>query len=265
VDPAHGADAGARVRGQIVVAKIEGVVTATPDSGGDKRTLHEGDVISDQYKVQTAVGALAILAFSNGATIDLSGDTVLDIQQFEQDPFSGTIKASDMKAEPSTSETRLNLVRGDLVTKVVHLNIDRGSEFVVNTAVGAAGIRGTTFRIIFRPAADGTATFSIVTSDGTVVFRGVTTGPVSIPKGHRISSTFTYTPPSTSYPDGTVTSPVVLSSTFATQTEISSIQAASLTIVESLTNLELETPAQAGASGQTGSQPVNPTVVSGSH
>ena len=56
-----------------------------------------------------------------------------------------------MKQEPGTSVTKLNLTRGELVGRVVHLNVDKGSEFTVRTPVGAAGIRGTIFRIIFRP------------------------------------------------------------------------------------------------------------------
>ena len=82
-----------------------------------------------------------------------------------------------MKQEPGTSTTKLNLSKGELVGKVVHLNVDKGSEFTVQTPVGAAGIRGTTFRIIFRPGPDGKAFFSVTTADGRVVFTGITSRP----------------------------------------------------------------------------------------
>ncbi|HEY5080209.1 MAG TPA: hypothetical protein VII43_10190, partial [Opitutaceae bacterium] len=80
----------------------------------------------------------------------------------------------------------------------------KGSEFTVQTPVGAAGIRGTTFRIIFRPGPDGKAFFSVVTTDGRVVFRGVTSTPVNIPAGTKVVVTFDVS-------SGVATTPVVVS------------------------------------------------------
>ena len=55
-----------------------------------------------------------------------------------------------------------------------------GSSFIVSTPAGAAGIRGTTFRVVFRPQGNGTAFFTITTIEGDV---GVTTtdGTVTTP------------------------------------------------------------------------------------
>ena len=114
----------------------------------------------------TAPGAIAILVFSNGATVNVAEDSTLDIvDQFEQDPFAQDLKISDMKHEEGTSTTKLSLARGELVGKVVHLNVDKGSEFTVQTPVGAAGIRGTTFRIVFKPAKNGKVFFVVTTTE----------------------------------------------------------------------------------------------------
>ncbi len=180
-----------RIRGTIVAARILGHVEAVSNANGQSRVLHDGDKFSDQTTVVTAAGSSAILAFSNGATVDVAADTTLNIELFEQDPFSEDVKISELKKEPTTSSTRLNLTKGELVGKVVHLNIDRGSEFTVQTPVGAAGIRGTTFQITFNPSGpNGTSSFTITTSDGTVVFTGTTVLPVNVPAGKQVVVTF---------------------------------------------------------------------------
>jgi hypothetical protein len=187
--------AAARVKGQIVAAKVEGHVEAISKADGQRRILHDGDKVTDQTEIVTAPGGDVILVFSNGATVDVAADSTLDIEQFEQDPFANDVKVSELKAEPGTSSTRLNLTKGELVGKVVHLNIDQGSDFTVQTPVGAAGIRGTTFQIKFRPGPDGKAIFVVLTAEGKVLFTGTTSGKVNIPAGQKVSVTFNYTPP----------------------------------------------------------------------
>jgi hypothetical protein len=182
--------AGARVKGRIIAVRVRGHVDAITKADGQKRTLHDGDSVTEQTEIVTGPGANIILVFSNGAAVNVIADSTLDIEQFDQDPFSAAQRVSTMRQEPGTSTTRLSLTRGELVGKVVHLNVDKGSEFTVQTPVGAAGIRGTTFMIVFHPGPNGTASFSVSTTDGTVVFTGTTTQPVAIPAGKKIQVTF---------------------------------------------------------------------------
>jgi hypothetical protein len=195
-----------RIKGKIIAARVQGHVEAVSNSDGSKRVLRDGDKVSDQTTIVTAPGANIILAFSNGATVNVAGDSNLNIEQFEQDPFAADVKLSELKQEPTTSTTKLSLTKGELVGKVVHLNVDRGSEFTVQTPVGAAGIRGTIFRIVFHPdPATGKVYFVVTTADGKVVLtRGVTT-QVSIPSGKTVVAYFNYTPPTTPGGTGTVT------------------------------------------------------------
>jgi hypothetical protein len=212
-DAQPAASAAARVKGQIIAARVQGHVVAVSKTDNSTRTLHDGDKVTDQTTVVTSPGASVILVFSNGATVNVAADSNLDIEQFEQDPLAEDVKMSDLKQETGTSTTRLNLTKGELVGKVVHLNVDRGSEFTVQTPVGAAGIRGTIFRIIFRPGRDGKAFFVITTSDGTVVFRGSTSGPIPVPAGKQVVATFNYTAPSAG---GTDTTPPTATATVVT-------------------------------------------------
>jgi hypothetical protein len=217
----------ARVKGQIIAARIQGQVTAISKPSLTKRFLNEGDQVSEQTTIVTAPGASVVLVFSNGATLDIGGDSRLNINEFEQDPFANDLKASDIKQEPGTSVTKLSLTKGELVGRVAHLNVERGSEFTIQTPVGAAGIRGTVYRIILRPTKDHKAHFSIETSEGLIVFTGLTTGPVDIPAGHKYEATFDYNPkdeddPSDWLPPDTLT----LEGMFISPLEAAQIQSA---------------------------------------
>ncbi len=228
----------ARVKGRIIVARVNGQVNAVSKVNGQIRVLRDGDQVSDQTQIVTSAGADVILVFSNGATLNIAARSTLDIEEFEQDPFASNLKISDMKAEPGTSVTKLSLTKGDLVGKVVHLNVDKGSEFVVNTPVGAAGIRGTTFRIVFRPGPNGKALLSVTTADGVVVFKGITSGPVDIAAGKQVVATFDYTAPSPGNPGSTAqTGPVEIVTTDVSAAELGQIESISEAIEAAITDI----------------------------
>jgi len=168
---------------------VVGTVTATNSADKTSRTLASNDVIGQGYVVTTAGASSAVLVFSNGATVNVGADSVLSIDEFLQDPFDKDLQVSDLKEEPSSSTTKLNLSRGELVGNVKHLHEDKGSSFTVSTPVGAAGIRGTTFRIVFTPDASGKVTFSLQTADGQVLFTGTTNAQVHVDAGKQITAT----------------------------------------------------------------------------
>jgi hypothetical protein len=119
-----------------------------------------------------------ILVFSNGATINIGENSKVEIRQFTQDPFAEDFSFAEETSEPSVSQTEIYLTEGELIGNVKSLR--SGSSFTVSTPAGAAGIRGTTFRVVFRPQGNGTAFFTITTIEGDV---GVTTtdGTVTTP------------------------------------------------------------------------------------
>jgi hypothetical protein len=220
----------AKVKGKIVAARVQGHVEVRLKTGGDSRLLKEGETIGDGTEVTTSAGAIAILVFSNGATINVAEDSTLDIDEFIQDPFAGDLKVGDMKHEEGTSTTKLSLAKGELVGKVVHLNVDQGSEFSVQTPVGAAGIRGTIFKVTFRPGKNGKVFFTVTTAEGVVVFKGSTTS-ISLPAGKQVVSTFDYTPPAT--PATGTTTEVTTSPTIAvtlTASDVPPAEAAAMVV-----------------------------------
>lgn len=175
----------ATAAGRIVLARVAGNVTVADNATKAESPATNGREISQGFTVKTTTGASVVLVFSNGATINLQEDSELNIEKYLQDPFAGEFIPATATEEPSSSITALNLTKGELVGNVKKLNREKASSFNVQTPVGAAGIRGTTFRIVYRPKGDGTATFTLTTTDGTVV---LTTGTVTLPVGAGVNN-----------------------------------------------------------------------------
>lgn len=140
------------VIGRIIAVKVVGsvMVTDVRDPMRPHKLVERGEVTQNQI-VNTGDDSRVLLVFSNGATISLGPKSRLSIEEFLQDPFTQPVKVSELVDEPTTSITKLNLIRGELISNVKHLRRDKGSSFSVETPVGAAGIRGTTFQIVYRP------------------------------------------------------------------------------------------------------------------
>ncbi len=167
--------------GAIKAGKIEGeAFRLTAD--GQSVPLKPGDSLIETDVVTTGKDSLVVLVFMNGSSVKLGADSKLAIEEFKMDPLAEDIKVADLKQEPNVSKTSLNLAYGEMVGDVKKLNKD--SSYNIRTPVGAAGIRGTTFRIVFRPTGDGrTFTFQLATAEGTVVFQGTTNVPANIEVG----------------------------------------------------------------------------------
>ncbi|HLP26496.1 MAG TPA: FecR domain-containing protein [Acidobacteriota bacterium] len=173
--------------GAIKIGKVEGtVLRVTADSRSTP--LKVGDTVIETDSVKTEKGALVVLVFANGASVKLGSETLLRIEEFKMDPLEEDVVVSKLDSEPSISTTKLDLAFGEMVGDVKHLNRDKGSSFKISTPVGAAGIRGTTFRIVFRPTGDGKSfTFQLSTADGRVAFEGtVQAREVEVPTNQEI-------------------------------------------------------------------------------
>jgi hypothetical protein len=166
-------DAGMQ-KGWVGVAKVEGEATLTLP-GNLVSKLKPNDSIPENGTITTGPKSVVVLAFSNGATTRLGENTEFILQEFRMIPLQVEVKLTDLTAEPTRSRTRLKLNRGELVGDVKPLQINDGTGFVVDTPVGAAGIRGTVFRIVFTPTSSGYA-FTLSTISGRVQFRDL---PVS--------------------------------------------------------------------------------------
>ncbi len=168
--------------GVIKVGKIQGSATKMSASGVST-PVKAGDTVNETDTIITEQSSLVVLVFMNGSSVKIGANSKLSIEEFKMDPLGEDVVVSKLGTnEPTVSKTVLNLAQGELVGDVKKLNIDKGSSFSIKTPVGAAGIRGTQFRIVFLPKGDGRSfTMQLQTADGHVVFTSQTqTAPVDV-------------------------------------------------------------------------------------
>lgn len=169
--------------GIIKAAKVQGQVTKTA-ADGTTAALKDGDLVTESDAVVTGKESSVVLVFNNGSSVRVGADSRLAIDEFKMDPLEQDINAATLKAEPTKSKTALNLSYGEMVGDVKKLN--SASSYSIKTPVGAAGIRGTIYRIVFRPSADGKAFFTVSTAEGRVVMQGVTANEVPVEAGKEV-------------------------------------------------------------------------------
>ena len=131
--------------GTIKAFRVSGDVQLLDESTGASSPLEEGQTFSQGYTVTTAVDSSVVLLFSNGSSIILNADTILSVAKFLQEPYDpGLGDYSELDADPSQSDTLLKMDYGDIIGNVKRLR--SLSLYLIETPVGIAGIRGTTYR-----------------------------------------------------------------------------------------------------------------------
>lgn len=138
--------------GSIKVARVVGEAWKVSKEDGLRVELRYNTTLSQGEIITTGPNSSVLLGLSNGATVLVRADTVLEVEQLSQQPFARGFRINEKLEEPTTSKTRLNLRRGEIMSDVKKLNKEAGSDFTIKTPVGAAGIRGTKFLISFLPS-----------------------------------------------------------------------------------------------------------------
>lgn len=170
--------------GRIKAAKVQGTATKLAADGATA-TLKDGDEVTETETIITGKDSSIVLVFQNGSSVRLGSETRLAIDEFKMDPLAAPISsAGTLKKEPTKSKTTLNLSYGEMVGDVKKLN--SSSSYSIKTPVGAAGIRGTIYRIVFKPSSNGKAFFTISTAEGKVVMEGVTEQEIPVDAGKEV-------------------------------------------------------------------------------
>ncbi len=157
--------------------------------------LKDGDVLAESDAVQTGKGGSVVLVFSNGSSVKVGSESRSRSRNSKWIRWRRPLRWRGLKAEPTVSQTKLNLAYGEMVGDVKKLN--KSSSYSIKTPVGAAGIRGTVYRIVFHPDANGKAFFQVQTLEGLVVMEGVTSVAVPIEEGKDVSVEIDTNNPST--------------------------------------------------------------------
>ena len=113
--------------------------------GGRESPLKAGDILRQGDRLNSTKGSKAFLVFSNGSEITLYENSSLSIIALEQEPYTSKRVYNELEADPSKSQTLLELDYGQLDGHVKKLS--KESSFNIKTALGTAAIRGTKFRI----------------------------------------------------------------------------------------------------------------------
>jgi hypothetical protein len=171
------AQAAELVPGAYSVGTVSGDVTYKLAGSSEFLPLAAGTALPQGVTIKTGADSSALLVFASGSTASISADSEVEIAKFEQEAFSGSIPAD---SEPSVSVTEVNVVNGDFTAKVSKLK--KGSSYTVNTPVGAAGVRGTTFRVSYNAS---TGAYSLDVVEGNVVLASVTGQTVPVGPGRR--------------------------------------------------------------------------------
>ncbi|MBL9214342.1 MAG: FecR domain-containing protein [Opitutaceae bacterium] len=212
--------------GRIKAAKVENDVYKV-SADGSRVKLQDGAELTQSDSVTTGAGASVVLVFENGSSVKLGAESSLKVEEFLIDPLEADYNPASAKNEPTKSKTALNLSYGEMVGDVKKLNT--ASSYSIKTPVGAAGIRGTIYRIVFRPASDGKAFFTISTAEGLVVMEGVTSQDIPVAEGKEVVVEIDV--PDT--PGAPVAEPVVITRDISPEVK-AAIQVATTVIVESL-------------------------------
>lgn len=123
--------------------------------GGGSADLQEGDILKEGDGITTSFLTSVELIFSNGTELTIDENTSLTFEEMAQEPFSGNNTYEQLSADPSRSQTLLQLNYGQVDGHVKQLRSD--SSFEINTPLGTAAIRGTIFVITLK--------FDIATGD----------------------------------------------------------------------------------------------------
>ena len=174
--------------GKVQVGKVSGTVTLI-DAKAQRQPLSDGATFQEGSLVETGINSTVELVFSNGASVVLTPNTLLQLRTFRQVPSDGiTDPYRSIEKDPSPSVTELEVPRGKIIGEVRKLNAL--STFTVKTPAGLVRIRGTIFTVEYRVGADGIGRIVVDCVRGSVettVFSS-NAGPVTVDPGTQLLS-----------------------------------------------------------------------------
>lgn len=174
--------------GKVQVGKVSGTVTII-DGKAQRKALANGAFFQEGSLVETGVNSTAELVFSNGASVVLTPNTLVELRTFRQVPSEGIIDPfRQIEKDPSPSVTEIEVPRGKIIGEVRKLNAL--STFTVKTPAGLVRIRGTVFTVEYRVGTDGIGRVVVDCIRGSVettVFSS-NAGPVTVDPGMQMAS-----------------------------------------------------------------------------
>ena len=129
------------------VLNVSGTVNSHSEDGVEKQLI-VGAILSQGDSIVTTAMSNALLVFSNGSELVVEENSSISIANLSQEAFGGNKSYEQLQADPSSSQSLLELNYGKVSGHVKKLR--SGSEFNIETPLGTAAIRGTKFQVELR-------------------------------------------------------------------------------------------------------------------
>jgi hypothetical protein len=174
----------------ILIVSLEGKVTSfslEDEFTVDLDSSSVGKKIEEQSILVTGKDGSVGLLFSNGTLVTVKPGTRFYLREYSQKIFkpSGFPSPSKLEEEPSQSRLLAHLDFGELVVKVPKLR--KGSNMILSSPLGTAGIRGTMFQLMaVRNPVTGDITGGVNLISGDVTFTDLNGNVQSMVSGQSV-------------------------------------------------------------------------------
>jgi ferric-dicitrate binding protein FerR (iron transport regulator) len=174
--------------GKVQVATSKGESSLT-DPKSVKEVAVTGKLFEQGYKVETTKDSTVELCLSNGSTLLLNPETLIEVRTFRQVASNLIVEGSYQKLEkePSPSVVEIQVVKGKIIGEVRKLNPQ--SSFTIKTPAGVARIRGTVYTVEYnenKSNKSGNMEVSCIKGSVEVTVNGSNSGPTPVEPGKKM-------------------------------------------------------------------------------
>lgn len=135
------------VPGLIVARAVMGEVRTSTPGAATETAVQNNMNLRQVCTVRTGPGGTVTLIFSNATVATLAAQTEIVVETFTQIPSSTSLNPETTTEEPTSSVTRITLVRGQISGQVPKLHTVTGSSFVIHTPAGDQAFNGSAFAL----------------------------------------------------------------------------------------------------------------------
>ena len=176
--------------GKLQVATAKGESSLT-DPKSVKEIAVSGKLFEQGYKVETNKESTVELCLSNGSTLLLNPETLIEVRTFRQVASNLIIEGAYQKLdkEPSPSVVEILVLRGKIIGEVRKLNPQ--SSFTIKTPAGVARIRGTVYSVEYsenKSTRMGNMEIACVRGSVEFTVNGSNSGPSPVEPGKKVNA-----------------------------------------------------------------------------
>lgn len=156
-----------------------------------KEPVVKGKLFEQGYKVETNKDSTVELCLSNGSTILVNPDTLLEVRIFRQVASNLIVEGAYQKLdkEPSPSVVEIYVIKGKIIGEARKLNPQ--SSFTIKSPAGVARIRGTVYSVEYsrnKSTRTGNMEVACVKGSVEVTVNGSDSGSQSVEPGKKMNA-----------------------------------------------------------------------------